>query len=137
MDGVTGNAGSLTTIAGVPTYKLDGVVTYSRPTWSVTAHGRYIPKSILDPTKIGPGQAGYDINKSNSVNDNFVASRWYLDLSGSVQLPAQIGGNPLELYGAVQNVFDKDNPSDIRLFGNPLQYDIIGRRFRLGIRAAW
>lgn len=137
MDGVTGNAGSLAGIAGVPKYKLDGIVSYVRPSWSVTAHGRYIPESILDPTKIGPSQDGYNINLANSVTDNTVTERFYLDLSGSIQLGSFHGSSETELYASVSNVFDQDQPPELRLFGNPLQYDTVGRAFRVGIRAVW
>uniref|UniRef100_B0T8Z3 TonB-dependent receptor plug n=1 Tax=Caulobacter sp. (strain K31) TaxID=366602 RepID=B0T8Z3_CAUSK len=137
MNGVTGNAGSLAGIAGVPKYKIDGLVAYTRPSWMVAAHMRYIPESILDPTKIGPKQAGYNINLPTSIMINSVSSRFYLDLSGSAHLPSIFGSSKTELYGGVTNVFDKDQPPELRLFGNPLQYDTVGRAFRLGIRAAW
>jgi iron complex outermembrane receptor protein len=137
MNGVTGNAGSLAGIAGVPKYKIDGLVAYTRPSWMVAAHMRYIPKSILDPTKIGPDQAGYNINLPTSVSINTVSARFYMDLSASAQLPSLFGSSKTELYGGITNLFDKDQPSELRLFGNPLQYDTVGRAFRLGIRAAW
>ncbi len=137
LDGVTGNAGSLTNILGVPQYKIDAVATYSRDNWSLTAHGRYIPESILDPTKIGPDDARYNINLPNSVEENRVDSRFYLDLSGTISPTAKIFGAKMQIYGAVNNVFDTEEPDQLRLFGNPLQYDPVGRAFRLGIRSNW
>ncbi len=138
MDGVTGSAGSLTTIFGVPTYKIDTVVSYTRDEWTVSAHGRYIPKSIYDPTKIGPGQAGYNINSPISQSSNFVSPTFYLDLSASVRLPVSVwGSKKMELYGAINNVFDTYPPGEERFFGNPLQYDPIGRAFRVGMRSNW
>jgi outer membrane receptor protein involved in Fe transport len=137
LDGVTGNAGSLTNILGVPQYKLDAVATYSRDNWSLTAHGRYVPESILDPTKIGPDDSRYNINLSNSVETNRVDSRFYLDLSGTISPTAKIFGAKMQIYGAVNNVFDTEEPDQLRLFGNPLQYDVVGRAFRLGVRSNW
>lgn len=138
MNGVTGNAGSLSAIAGVPTYKIDGVLAYSRSNWTVAAHMRYIPASILDPTKVGPEQTGYNINSPTSVNLNTVSQAFYLDLSGSIRLPKPIlGSGRTELYAAVNNIGDTAPPPQLRLFGNPLQYDPVGRAFRIGIRAAW
>lgn len=137
MNGVTGNAGSLAGIAGVPKYKLDGLVSYVRPSWMLAAHVRYIPKSILDPTKIGPEDEGYNVNLPTSITTNRVSSRFYLDLSGSAQLPSLFGSAKTELYGGVTNVFDKDQPPELRLFGNPLQYDTVGRAYRVGVRAVW
>lgn len=137
MDGVTGNAGSLAGIGGVPSYKIDALASYSRANWTITAHGRYIPESILDPTKIGPDQDGYNINLPNSVSNNSVSARSYLDLSGSLQLPSIQGSSKAELYASITNVFDLDQPPELRLFGNPLQYDTVGRAFRIGLRARW
>jgi iron complex outermembrane receptor protein len=137
MNGVTGNAGSLAGIAGVPKYKIDSVISYARPNWGLAAHLRYIPKSILDPTKVGPEDAGYNVNLATSVTTNRVSSRFYMDLSGSAHLPALFGSSKTELYGGITNLFDKEQPPELRLFGNPLQYDTVGRAFRVGIRAAW
>ena len=137
MNGVTGNAGSLAGIAGVPKYKLDGVIGYTQPQWGVAAHMRYIPKSILDPTKVGPEDEGYNVNLPTSITTNRVSSRFYLDLSGSAQLPSVFGSSKTELYGGITNVLDKAQPPELRLFGNPLQYDTVGRAFRIGVRAAW
>ncbi len=138
MNGVTGNAGSLTTIAGVPSYKLDQVISYVEPGWSVTTHLRYVPQGILDPTKVGPNQPGYNVNLPNSQSLNMVGSAFYADLSGSVKLPdSMLGfGEQLEVYGAINNISDTTPPKALRLFGNPLQFDPIGRAFRLGIRAS-
>ena len=137
MNGVTGNAGSLSAIAGVPTYKIDGVISYSRSIWTLTTHLKYVPRSILDPTKIGPGQAGYNVNSPISVSNNFVDDYFQMDLSGSVRLPKPLIGHSMEIYGAINNLLDAQPPSELRLFGNPLQYDPIGRAFRLGIRSSW
>lgn len=131
FDGVTGNAGALGNVLGVPRYKLDGVITYSRPSWSLTANVRFIPEAILDPTKVGPEQAGYNVNAANSVNVNTVDSRFYLNLSATVRP----GIEGVEFYGSVSNVFDKYPPGQLRLFGNPLHYDVVGRAYRLGVRA--
>ncbi len=137
MNGVTGNAGSLTTIAGVPSYKIDAIISYVEPGWSISTHIRYIPQAILDPTKIGPNQPGYNINLPNSTQNNMVGSALYDDISGSIKLPdSMLGfGEKMEVYGAFNNIFDTTPPKSLRFFGNPLQFDVIGRAFRLGVRA--
>jgi iron complex outermembrane recepter protein len=137
LDDWTGNNGSVTNIQGVPRWKLDAVATYSRDAWSVTAHGRYIPKAILDPTKIGAEQPGYDINNPNSATLNYVDSRFYLDLSGRMKVMDVGDGGKLEVYVSVNNVFDKGQPKTLRLFGNPLHFDPVGRAYRIGARVNW
>jgi outer membrane receptor protein involved in Fe transport len=135
LDNVTGNTGTITNIQGVPRWRADGVITYSRERWALTAHGRYIPKGILDPTKIGPDQAGYSINDPNSVNINHVAARFYLDLTGRIRFPGRGGVDRFEVFGTINNLFDKGEPEQLRLFGNGLYFDPIGRNYKVGVRA--
>ncbi|MEJ0023833.1 MAG: TonB-dependent receptor [Alphaproteobacteria bacterium] len=137
FDGVTGNLGSVSAIAGVPEYKLDGILTYSRDIWSITAHARYIPQGILDQSKIGPEDAGYNVNLLNSISTNRVDSAAYLDLAGTYSPTAAIFGGKVQIYGSINNVFDKSEPDQLRLVGNGLQFDPYGRAYRLGIRANW
>ena len=137
-DGVTGNAGSLSTVSGVPRYKIDTVVAYTKDNWTVSAHGRYIPQGIYDSTKLGPDQVGYTLNSPIGQSRNTVSGIFYLDLNASVRLPVSVwGSNKMEVYGGINNIFDQAQPSELRLFGNPLQFDVIGRAFKVGMRAAW
>jgi outer membrane receptor protein involved in Fe transport len=132
LDDVTGNTGTVQNIQGVPRWRGDLTVTYSQAKWSVTAHGRYIPKSILDPTKIAPGDAGYDVNNPNSVNINHVDARFYLDLSARYKFGED---DRYEVFGSINNVFDKGEPKQLRLFGNGLYYDPFGQAYKMGLRA--
>jgi len=135
LDNVTGNTGSITNVQGVPRWRADAIITYSRPTWALTAHGRYIPSAILDPTKIGPDQAGYSIDNPNSVNINRVDAAFYLDTTATIKIRA--GGVPdrYEMFLSITNLLDKDEPHQLRLFGNGLYFDPVGRAFKVGIRA--
>jgi iron complex outermembrane recepter protein len=129
LDDVTGNAGSVTNIVGVPRYKIDGVISFSRPRWGLSAHMRYIPSGILDATKIGPEQAGYNINDPNSISTNIVDPAFYLDFSGHFSVNERF-----ELYGSVNNVLDKGEPAQLRFFGNGLHFDPYGRAYKVGVR---
>jgi outer membrane receptor protein involved in Fe transport len=132
LDNVTGNTGTITNIQGVPRWKADAVVTYTRDNWSLTAHGRYIPRALLDPTKIGAEQKGYNVNDPNSVNINHVDGAFYLDLTTRQRFGP---GNRYEIFFTVNNVFDKQEPAQLRLFGNGLYFDPYGRNFKVGVRA--
>lgn len=134
LDDVTGNAGSIANVQGVPRYKLDGVLTYSNRAFSVSAHGRYIPKGILDATKIGPEDDGYNVNDPASITTNRIDDRFYLDLTARIKLPSADGAERWEVYGTINNVFDKGEPAQLRLTGNPLNFDPVGRYFKVGIR---
>lgn len=134
--GVTGNSGSVTTIFGVPRWRVDGVVTYSRPTWSVTTQFRYIPRGILNRNWVGPQDEGYSPYLPNSVSDNRIASRFYVNLNARVKLFGE-GEQRVELFGGINNLFDSDPPSNLRYTGNGLYFDPIGRAYRVGVRANW
>jgi outer membrane receptor protein involved in Fe transport len=129
LDDLTGNAGVVANINGVPRWRADAVVTYSQEGWGVTAHGRYIPKGILDTTKIGPEQDGYNVNDPTSISTNRVDGAFYLDLSARLNVNSR-----LQLYGSIDNVTDKDEPKQLRLFGNGLYFDPYGRSYKVGLR---
>ena len=119
------------TTIGVPDYILDGLITWKIDRWTIGAHGHFIPKGIYDETLIGPGQPGYSPTLPNSVNDNTVASSFLLDLS----LALHVNDN-VEVYGVVNNVFDRDPPLDASAQGgtNQVYFDAVGRYFKVGVR---
>jgi iron complex outermembrane receptor protein len=129
----TGNTGLAASILGVPRWRGDAVITYSRPSFSLTAHMSYIPRGLLNPNWIGPEQEGYSPYLPNSVNYNHVSSRFYLDLNGRVRVSSG-SDREFEFFGGIKNVLDTDPPRQIRLNGNPLYFDPIGRQFTLGVR---
>jgi outer membrane receptor protein involved in Fe transport len=137
LDGVTGNFGGVASILGVPQYKLDSVATYSRDNWSLTAQWRYVPEGMIDASKIGPDDARFDVNNPNSISTNRVNARSYVNLSGTYSPKATIFGGKTQIYGSIANVFDTEEPIQLRTSGNALQFDPVGRAFRIGVRANW
>lgn len=134
LSNFTGNSGGVTNIVGVPRWRGDAVITYSQPTFSITAHVAHIPKGLQNPDWIGPEQDGYSPYLPNSVTYNHVSSRTYFDLSGRVKL---FGGEDrnIEMFGGVTNVLDTDPPPELRLNGNGLYFNPIGRAYKIGLRA--
>ncbi|MBN8830431.1 MAG: TonB-dependent receptor, partial [Sphingomonadales bacterium] len=134
-DGWTGNPGTVQSVAGVPKWRADGLITYSTDRFSLSAHGRYVGPGVYDPTKVGPEEAGYSPNRANSINYNRVASRLYWDLSSSIDLMND-GNRKVQLFGSIYNLFDKAPPR-LRLYGNPVLFDAIGRSYRIGLRTVF
>jgi outer membrane receptor protein involved in Fe transport len=107
-------------------------VTWKLQQWTVGAHAHFIPSGIYDVTLVGPGQPGYSPALKNSINDNTVASSFLLDLSLALHV-----NDHVEVFGVVNNVFDRDPPLDASAQGgtNQVYFDPVGRYFKLGVRA--
>jgi outer membrane receptor protein involved in Fe transport len=127
----TGNASTIQNFFQVPKWRYNVLATYSDGPWSASFNGRYVGSGIYDRGKIGPGQDGYDPTKANSINYNYVESRFYVDLIGKLNVTKNT-----QLFGSVVNVADKDPPR-LRLYGNPVLFDGLGRRYTIGVRANW
>jgi len=134
--GVTGNTGSVLAIVGVPRWRADAVVTFSRPTWSVTTQLKYIPEGILNRDWLGPQDEGYSPHLPDTVSDNRVSGRFYMNLNARVKLFGD-GDQAVELFGGITNLFDTDPPDNLRFTGNGLYFDPIGRAYRGGVRVNW
>jgi outer membrane receptor protein involved in Fe transport len=133
LSNFTGNSGGVTNILGVPRWRADAVITYSQPSYSLTAHVAHIPKALQNPDWIGAEQDGYSPYLPNSVTYNHVSARTYLDLGARVRLTGQ-EDRRLEVFGGVNNVFDTDPPPELRLNGNGLYFPPVGRNYKIGIR---
>ncbi len=122
--------------SGVPDWTVNASVDFAAGPFELGARARWISSGLYNVELIGPHQTGYDPTLPNSVNDNFVDDVWYFDLNAAVNL-IDNGKDRLQLFGAINNLFDKDPPNDIpSSFGvtNPVLYDVVGRYFRIGLR---
>ncbi|WP_233222317.1 TonB-dependent receptor plug domain-containing protein [Allosphingosinicella deserti] len=75
-------------------------------------------------------------NQHPTVDDNSMDGALYVDIGGSYNLTEQVSA-----YFRVDNVFNKDpEPNPLTGVGpgiNPFLYDVLGRVFRLGVRATF
>jgi iron complex outermembrane receptor protein len=117
---------------GQPHWTLDGVVSYTQGPATLTVQEHFVSAGIFDADRIGPEQAGYNPLDPRSINRNRVSSRFYTNLAGQFVLFQQ-AERRVELFGAVQNLFDKQPPF---LPGghNPIFFDNIGRQYTAGVR---
>jgi len=124
------------TVPGVPDYVIDGMLNWTVSDFKLTAHGRYIPSGIFWTNFVGPDSIWYDVTSLQSVSNNYVPARAYFDLSAQYTL--KVGeGREFQLFGTINNLFDKDPPIMPGAGGgtNQILYDPVGRSFRIGIRA--
>ncbi len=117
----------------VPHWTFDGSVNYEMSRFSVTARGHYIPRSVYDPTFVGPEDPGYNPTLANSINTNRVSGRLYMYLSGQYDI-LKDKQKLVQVYGAVNNLLNVDPPLMPGRANNTF-FDPIGRYFKLGVRA--
>lgn len=119
---------------GLPRWTLNANVTYRNGPFKINVEGRYIPEGIYEATYVGPQDAGYDPQLSNSINDNRVDARFYANLGAQYTIETA-GRSSFELYGVIHNVLNQDPPlAPNGIATNAVMFDTIGRTFRFGAR---
>ncbi|MBO9575754.1 MAG: TonB-dependent receptor [Sphingobium sp.] len=134
---VIDRAGQTGQSAGIaaPSWIANGYITYDSPGFNVTVQGRYITPGKYDAIYLAPGDPGYATTVANSINDNRVSGRFYVNLFGSIR-PWGSDEKGVEIFGAVNNLFNRAPPAapETQFYTNPTYFDTIGRYYRLGAR---
>lgn len=132
--GQTGIAGSI----AAPKWSANAFITFLNPRFSATVQGRYIDSGVLNAEYIDPRDPGYQPTLQNSINDNRVPSRFYLNLFGTAKLgPDWESGRGFELFFRINNLLDQEPPivPEFQFPTNPVYFDTIGRYYTVGARA--
>jgi outer membrane receptor protein involved in Fe transport len=116
---------------GLPKWKATAYIQYNNGPFSAFFESRF-----LDGGKLS---ALYNLNGWD-VTSNHVPSVTYFDLRLSYNMT--IGSTTLQLYGVINNLTDKAPPlapSYVALYSAPIQtnpstYDVLGRRFTVGLK---
>ncbi len=112
-------------------------MTWAKKKFMTTFETRYVGSGKLNATwfESAPGLPSNRL--PFSVTDNSVDSAYYLNWSGSYDFRATDQGKPLQIFWALSNLFDKDPviaPGGNAYPTNPVFFDTIGRRLRVGVR---
>ncbi|WP_051330166.1 TonB-dependent receptor domain-containing protein [Niveispirillum irakense] len=121
--------------SGLPTFTGTLSATYALGDFTGTVQSRYVSRGVYNATLIGPHQSGYDPTLPNSISDNRVSAYWLFNLNAQYDLT--MNGTKVQLFGVVNNLFDRDPPNDVpSSYGvtNPVLYDNVGRAFKAGFR---
>jgi outer membrane receptor protein involved in Fe transport len=120
----------------LPKDSITTTLTYAWDGFSMTASARYIGDGIYNKRYNLPTATRPDIA------DNTIGSVTYLNLSGGYTW--DVAGGKLEVFGDVQNLLDRDPPivpaqfdASLGQTGSQVNaglYDLLGRRFTLGVR---
>lgn len=135
---VVGPKGTTTEFAGYqqasPKLTLSAYINYKIDPVTIGLQMRAFSSVKYSPLFFGPDEAGYDPTKSTSINKNTFEGQALFNLNMAYDFT--ISGKKMQLFGNVNNLFDKHPPSyaiaAINLGGNP--YDYVGRTFKLGLR---
>lgn len=119
---------------GLPSWVLDGFITYSIGKLELNAQGHLVSAGRYDASLIGPDQEGYAVTLTNSINNNRVPARYYTNL-GIRYAVIDDGARKIQLYANVDNLFNVKPPAFWNGNNNTVNYDPIGRRYRVGVRA--
>jgi iron complex outermembrane recepter protein len=95
--------------------------------------------------RIGPDDPNYSPTLLNSISDNTVDSATYVTLAMSYAIPWNGNESGVEVFGVINNLFDKDPPIAPGGGGgggsnyptNPVYFDTLGATFRVGLRATF
>jgi iron complex outermembrane recepter protein len=125
-------AGQPPNVFSLPRLKMTGLFNYSRGPFHSFLQLRYIGNGVYD-TQNGIGPRNW------ILADNTVGSIAYVDARLSYDMA--FGDSKVELYGSVTNLFGRDPPlvpyySPALAAGvqyNSTLYDVVGRRFALGV----
>ena len=123
-----------------PYWQGTAYTSYAQGPFTGTAQLRYVGWGKFNATYKGPEDPGYEPTAPNSINDNRVASATYVNLAGSYRLPEFGEGMSVELFGAVNNLFDRDPPVAPGGNGyptNPVYFDTYGMTWKVGVRVSF
>lgn len=133
------NGSGVSQPSGLPDYTINAYLTYQGSRFSGQVQLRHISSGVFQATNIGPHQSGYNPLLPNSVSDNYVAAVTYVNINAQYTIWSR-GEQQIQLFGVVNNLFDKDPPNDLpSSFGptNNVLYDVVGRYYRAGVRFAF
>ena len=128
-----------------PDWMFNGFLTYDNAGFNTTLSMRRINPGIYNVERVGPEDAGYDPTLRNSINTNRVEGRTYFGLAMSYEIPLGGTDRSVEVFGAIENLFDTKPPVAPGGGGlggsnyptNPVFFDTFGARFRTGLRVRY
>jgi iron complex outermembrane receptor protein len=127
----------------MPKWMWQGIFAYDNGPFNTTLTVRHVGKAALNREWIGPDDPRYDPTGPDSVNINRVPSATYVGLAMSHAISLGEADRHVEIFGAIDNLFDVKPPVAPGGGANgllsayptsPVFFDTFGMRFRGGIR---
>jgi outer membrane receptor protein involved in Fe transport len=139
-EGQSGPVASFGSFNTQPKWQARAWLTYAKNRFSTTFETRYVGSGTLNVTWFESPIGAATNTLPLSVNDNSVDDAYYLAWSGAYDFREQGQGNTLQLFWAITNLLDEDPvvaPGGNAYPTNPVFFDTIGQRLRVGVRLAF
>jgi outer membrane receptor protein involved in Fe transport len=138
--GQSGPVASFGSFNTQPDWQARAWVTYVKERFTSTFETRYVGSGKLNTVwfESTPGSATNTL--PFSVNDNSVGDAYYLSWSGSYDFRRSDQGSAVQLFWVINNLLDEDPeiaPGGNAYPTNPVFFDTLGRRLRVGVRFAF
>jgi iron complex outermembrane recepter protein len=132
-----GNTQTTNATSGRPKWMAALAINYTLSGTTVGTQVRYVGNGVYN-VQYAEGVTGIPATGGLTINDNTVPSKTYVSLNASHDIVDR-DGLKLQVYGVVNNVFNNAPPADPVGGGgtNPQFYDVIGRMYKLGVRASF
>jgi outer membrane receptor protein involved in Fe transport len=135
--GQSGPVASFGSFNTQPDWQARAFLTYARNRFMSTFETRYVGSGSLNATWFESPPGDPSNTRLLSVNDNSVDDAYYLTWSGSYNFARSNDEQAMQLFWVINNVFDEDPPvapGGNAYPTNPVFFDTLGRRFRVGMR---
>jgi iron complex outermembrane recepter protein len=137
--GQSGPVASFGSFNTQPKWQARAFVTWQRKRFTTTFETRYVGAGTLNATWFEAAQGSAAARLPFSVTDNNVSDAYYLNWSGSYDL-GKGEGKGTQIFWSVNNLLNNDPPvapGGNAYPTNPVFFDTIGQRLRLGVRFAF
>lgn len=132
-----GDSGFLSDVAPAADWTGTMALSYFNGPFTGTVQMRFVNDGYMDlqNPKKGPDDSTYNPALSYSVNDNTTGKYFLFNLNASYDLK-WFDIDKFQVFGSINNLFDRDPPFSTGSVGgvNAINYDTLGRTYRLGVR---
>jgi iron complex outermembrane receptor protein len=132
-----GDSGFLSDVAPAADWTGNIALSYMTGPFTGTLQTRFVAPGNMDlqNPKTGPDDPDYDPNVSYSASDNTTGTYFLFNLNSSYDLQ-MFDLERFQIFGSINNLLDRTPPFSSGAVGgvNAINYDTMGRTYRVGVR---
>jgi len=115
---------------GLPKWAVNTNLAYRGARFETSVNFRWISQSKFNTANIGPDDPNYSPTLTNSISNNIIPARGYVNLSMSYNVGTE--DRKVQIYGTINNLLNQEPP--LPAANNTAWYDLLGQSFRVGVR---